>query len=471
MSSALVCAISGYVPDEPVVSSTGHIFERRLITQYIEENGRCPITGANLTLSDIFPLQNTAAMRPRTVPSCDLPSMLNQFQNEWDALVKESFSTRAALQHAKEQLAHALYQYEAACRVIARLTRERDDALQTAETATKTAVSDLQAAAKDSMYTPHAVSPALPASVAASVDELAGRLMQGRRKTKWQHHAFEPLEPVWALSGSSTCFALHPADRDVAIIGSLEGVSFLSLNSRQIGESFSIPSVTACSLHPNEESTLIAGTAGGSVVLIREGQIAGQLEFGSGVVSVKYHPSSEFALIATSSGNWATVDDIFRVLSSGKIPGGLATAAFHPDGALIGFGSGDRVLIFDLKKGEPAGIELACQGTVKKIAFAENGYLVAVASSAGAQLWDLRKGTPIFSLNGAPCTAAVTDDSCNAFAAVMGHEVVLCVFVGKTELRQVQTIQVDEATDLKWAAGTGWVVVHKDRLVGLGKSL
>lgn len=49
-------------------------------------------------------------------------------QNEWDEMMQETFTLKQSLDATRQELAQALYQHDAACRVIARLMKERDEA-------------------------------------------------------------------------------------------------------------------------------------------------------------------------------------------------------------------------------------------------------------------------------------------------------------------------------------------------------
>jgi pre-mRNA-processing factor 19 len=115
--SALVCALSGEVPVEPVISvKSGNLFEKRLIEGYVNENGVCPITREPLSLQDLVPVQSGKAVKPRSAAHTSLQGMMGSFQNEWDAMVLETFKLRELLNEARMELSHTLYQHDAACR-------------------------------------------------------------------------------------------------------------------------------------------------------------------------------------------------------------------------------------------------------------------------------------------------------------------------------------------------------------------
>jgi pre-mRNA-processing factor 19 len=85
-------------------------------------------------VSDLVPIvlpgSEEIAAAPRLPEAASIPVLLKALQNEWDAAALDMFNLRAQLKSAREELAQVLYQHDAACRVIARLSRERDDALQ-----------------------------------------------------------------------------------------------------------------------------------------------------------------------------------------------------------------------------------------------------------------------------------------------------------------------------------------------------
>ena len=123
------CCISGQVPMDPVISKrSGYLFERGLVEKCILENGLCPISGEPLSVDDLLPVQSNKAVRPRNISSASIPGLLATFQNEWDEVMLEVFTLKQHLDTTRQELSQALYQHDAACRVIARLMRERDEA-------------------------------------------------------------------------------------------------------------------------------------------------------------------------------------------------------------------------------------------------------------------------------------------------------------------------------------------------------
>lgn len=125
----MLCAISGEAPREPVASrKSGNVFEKHLIEAHIAENHTDPVTGEDLAVEDLIELRSPQVVTPRAPNLTSIPALLSAFQNEWDALVLESHTLKQQLSQTRQELSTALYQNDAATRVIARLSRERDEA-------------------------------------------------------------------------------------------------------------------------------------------------------------------------------------------------------------------------------------------------------------------------------------------------------------------------------------------------------
>lgn len=108
--------------------NVGNIFEKRLIEAYISENGKDPVTGEDLSVDELVELKSSRTVRPRPPTLTSIPSLLSVFQNEWDALALETYTLRQHLTQTKQELTRALYEHDAAVRVITRLSKERDEA-------------------------------------------------------------------------------------------------------------------------------------------------------------------------------------------------------------------------------------------------------------------------------------------------------------------------------------------------------
>jgi len=162
----MLCAISGELPREPVASrKSGNVFEKRLIEAHVGEHHTDPVTGEELAVEDLLELKSPQVVTPRPPNLTSIPALLSAFQNEWDAIVLETHTLKQQLAQTRQELSTALYQNDAATRVIARLSRERDEA--------RTALSSvaISGAARNGGDAMHVDGQALPDDLVAQIDE------------------------------------------------------------------------------------------------------------------------------------------------------------------------------------------------------------------------------------------------------------------------------------------------------------
>eukprot|EP00741_Cyanophora_paradoxa_P009519 tig00001501_g9219.t1 len=444
---SLTCALSGGIPEEPVISKkSGHAYEKRLIEKYLEANGTCPITKEPMSKEDLLVPQASKIVKPRPPNATSIPSLLAIFQNEWDALTLETFTLKQHLDTVRQELSHALYQHDAACRVIARLVKERDQARNAlaAATAQLSQIGAQGAAAPSAAAEPMEVDVPKPKSgltsdVVKKMTSTATALSKGRKKrqasaslaTPEQIQAYKQVGTSLMHKASPpgvTCLDINPRDANMAVSGGVDGDVILfnraagKLVAKLAGHS---KKVTDVLVHPSEN--VIFSSSTDKTVKVWTGKDSSWKaaltlkEHAEEVVGVSLHATGDYLVSASHDGTWAIFDirsgfcfvqtqdagitrgdgrgsvASCRLVGSGAIgPSNIpwySSVAFHPDGLILGTATPDALIkVWDVKSQANVATFEGHAGPVSSIAFSENGFYLASASHDGTvKLWDLRK--------------------------------------------------------------------------------
>ncbi|KAL2752374.1 hypothetical protein ACRALDRAFT_2126860 [Sodiomyces alcalophilus JCM 7366] len=390
----MLCGISGEAPQEPVASKkSGVVFEKRLIEKYIEQNGTEPGTGEALTTEDLLPLTQSHVVRPRPPTLTSIPALLATFQNEWDALALETYNIKEQLARTREELATALYQHDAAVRVIARLTKERNEAREALSKVTVTGA----AANGDEMAIDSAET--LPAGLVERVEAKHQELSKTRKK--------RPIPEGWATSDDVTalqttasttlpvpnasCLALEGGH---AAIGGPEGnAAVYSVEADKLERHVAVNEPITDAIWTG--SKLIFATAQGNVKIFEDGNEVTSIADNAGAVtSLAMHPLGDLLAFVGVDKSIVFYDlDGSKRVGRRYCDAALTTGAFHPDGHLFAAGTttGD-ILVFMTATLEPAA-SFSLGAPIQAITFSENGFWLAATAKGQTTvtIFDLRK--------------------------------------------------------------------------------
>jgi pre-mRNA-processing factor 19 len=371
----------------------------------------------------------------------------------------ECYSLKQQLNLARQQLAHALYQQDAACRVIARLTRERDDA----RTALATAQAQPSAAGSsgtsgDGMEVEAGAG--IPEQVKQRLLSVSKQLTTERKKrTVPKETATEDqIKSLHVTSSHPThssskpgilCLDLHPnqklaatggVDRNVVVLNRESGVAAPALTGHT-------KRVNRVAFHPERDMLMSASHDGTVRLWAAQGEendvpryaAAGQLQphGGAEVVSLSLHPTGDFIASASLNGSWAFSDlSSQRTLVSvpSPIQESVHAASFHPDGLIYSTGTSTaKVRVWDMKTLNNVATFDGHTGPVRSIAFSENGfYMASAGDDHTVRLWDLRK-LKSFQTISLPDSelASVAFDYSGKYLAIGGSDVRVYGFAGK----------------------------------------
>jgi len=464
------CSISGQPAVEPVVSKHGDIFEKRLIVKHIEANGTCPITNEAMTLEDLIPIRlaNANAVKPRQLSATSVPALLQTFQNEWDALMLETYHLKKQLETTRQELSHALYQSDAACRVIARTIKERDAARRELEQlriavgrggVTKMEVESqlpgLDSETRTKMTTKSVELSAMrkqkePAPETATIEQIKGY------KQVWSQ------TPHKVSSPGLVCVDLHPANDDIIATGGVDR-TVLIINRRTAKKEATLvghnKKVNSVLFHPTKDVVLTA-SADHTVKIWTQNQDQYKALHtinlhAAEVVGLSLHATHDYVVSASLDHTWAfhnieTGKSLLQIAEPSNSP--LTCVMLHPDGLILATGTEDNgIRIWDLKTQKNVATFQGHKGGISAVRFSENGYYLASAAKDNQlKLWDLRGPKNVHSVRVDSEVASLDYDYSGKYlAAATGSEV--RVFSGKT-LDHVQTFgdHSNVVTAVKW---------------------
>ncbi|KAF8971451.1 WD40-repeat-containing domain protein [Flammula alnicola] len=421
---SFLCRISGELPQEPVVTKSGNVYERRLIVKYITENGTDPVTGEKLEESDLTVVKGSPATAPPRPPThASVPALLHSLQNEWDAIVLGTYNAEQKLNATRQELSYALYELDAARRVVARVIRERDAAREAlANIQASMGVAPSAPAEDVEMAEEGGVEAGLPANITAQIDETHQTLSAARKKRK-PAPGYATVAEVKTFVASHTIPSLHSA--------SPSGITSLAISHANPSQFLTGGNDKVVQLYDKSTDKVLASLKGHTKkinhVALREASGEPTLILSAGadkiakvwshdtasgeyipkstvrshkgeLTGLAVHPTSTLYALSSTDKTYSLHDlsNFSQIFRSAPSEEAFTSLAIHPDGTLLGLGTPTSTIqIYDIRTGAIAASLSppdAAPFTVNTLAFSENGYhLLAPSSLSSVAIWDLRK--------------------------------------------------------------------------------
>lgn len=362
--------------------------------------------------------------KPRTVNQTSIPAMLQTFQNEWDALMVETFTLKKQLDQCRTELATALFKQDAAERTIARLIRERDEAVAEARAG---AGRRLGASSGGGMEDNNDVAPmeieggGLSSEQEKLLENTAAGLIQKRKSrvvpsttasvkevSRLHETAASPDQKAKLLSMDTSS---QVEVNLLAVGGSTGFVSLFDTSTSKFGNGFQAHTKAVnCVKFAMGSNCLVTGSSDKTVKIWKsQGNSYNAAHTLTGlhsdsVVGLSVHPCGSLFASASRDQTWAFVDaqagsTVFSI--SQPDIGSYSDIQFHPDGLLLATVGEDaeyHLRLWDVKSKENVVSFPGHKGRINSVVFSENGFYLATGSSdQTVKMWDLRNlASPIF---------------------------------------------------------------------------
>jgi len=469
----LTCALSGeaLTAGDAVATPSGHICSKRLLkNRLIESGGLDPFTNSPLSVDDLLDLKTEAKVAPK---STSFGQMLKDIQEEHDSVVLELMDTRQALQETRQELSQALYQVDAAVRVIARITKEKDAARDTVGAPATTEHPSEPAGRPNKKRKKGAdlLCNDMPEEDSAQILAFWESSHAGRKAKQKEAASKAPTPKVLkeysllpkitdGLPDNATVVA-HSIDR-LAFATAMH-VHMLDTTKRKwkVDSQEEIDGVCALDV---VEGIGIAGCVDGKVHAFGDVSLVG-FDTESRVVDVSIHPNQEHVVVASENGRitFARIEKEAVTPVSyfmGEQSDEFTAGTLHPDGMIyLAATTKGELHIWDLKSKSLAASLSICDGPIKSVVMSNNGYHIGVVNHDNTcSLWNLRKQKEMAQLNqkkGLQFVSSIGFDDSGTYVAFGGADGIHIVPVKDWETLTA-TMDGSAECGLEW--GESWIV-------------
>jgi len=381
------CAISGQIPIKPVITPRGVIFERETIENHLKTSNTCPMDGQPLMVNDLIEIQNfSSSVYPAQIRANSFSGILASLQEEWNAVQKETFSLRQKLAQCQKELAQAIYEKEAAKRVIARLISQNGSVIPPISVPTQSTIDIakyLELSAKSLIKTRK---PNIE-----SMKSIASGLIRSFAKFKVQN--------IQSVMHDRTIFTALDKNPDTdLIIGTSEGTLIVydtNNNSVKIQIQAHRDSVVSIASSGNRKNVLTA-SRDGTICLFDVSQLetpSKAFETGKIVVHVDWHPKYGHFYVFFEDGTW-TINDISTMEPVDIMNNSICMflgASVHCDGALLATipRESNSFMLWNAAAAEKliSNLVFEMPSTVTSVAMSPCGYYMAANCAECVRIW------------------------------------------------------------------------------------
>lgn len=439
-----VCMISGQSTAQPMLNpKNGRVYDATLIRTHLMSSSTDPIDNSELNYDQLVAIQLKLPLRSlsasiRTPSLTSFSTIMNSLQQEYNTIVLDCHQLHATNNTLRTELAHSLYQYDAATRVIARLIKERDEAIKALHEfslrrpASSSNQSNLNGTDTD-MVDSEKSETYKKERVQNIVEKTADVVGQSNRKAyvKSQTAQMVPASNVKLFEMSSS----HPMHSVVpAGVLSVDAVAFdSSVYTATAGVDGTVIIFDAGAGIIHETIKVPAKSPANTVKFIHQSRAEGSLSsdfpplplsilFGckdssiyqheinlasrshhlshkythhsDSVTDISIHPSSLLAVSASLDSHWSLFDLTTKTpVIYQNTSNQLHTINIHPDGRILATdGVLNAITVFDIISGTLITTLRGHNASISSIAFSQNGYISVSGDANGClNVWDLRK--------------------------------------------------------------------------------